>query len=193
MGLTIQLTDARIGIETTPSRLEMQSQAARLELNRKNIQLNIHTELPRVEIDQSSAFASAGLKNFIEVINEAAQIGYQQVMEYIGKTAEDGDRLAAIELGGNPIADIAERDAFPQREFNGEFSPVSGPQMTAKGMQSFDPDPLNGSDFRNAIQTTVFPSKLSINYTLGQIRIFPAQYSSIKMKYQPGKTIDVHI
>jgi hypothetical protein len=193
MGLTIQLTDARIGIETTPSRLEMQSQAARLELNRKNIQLNIHTELPRVEIDQSSAFASAGLKNFIEVTNEAAQRGYQQVMEFIGKTAEDGDRLAAIELGGNPLADIAERDAFPECEFNGEFTPIGTPEMTVKGTQSFDPDPLNGPDFRNAIQTTFLPSNLSINYAPGQIRIFPAQYSSMKMKYQSGKTIDVHI
>ncbi len=53
-------------------------------------------------------------------------------MNYIGKTAEDGDRLAAIELGGSPIADMAERDAFPEKTFGTEITPYAGPKVDVK-------------------------------------------------------------
>ena len=42
---------------------------------------------------------------------EAAERGRMQALRYIAKCADDGDRLAAIERGGNPIAEIAFRDS----------------------------------------------------------------------------------
>ena len=59
-----------------------------------------------------NAFQSTGLKSFIELAGEGARLGFRQSMQYIAKTASDGDRLAAIEKGGSPICDIAERDAW---------------------------------------------------------------------------------
>ncbi|NSW90063.1 MAG: hypothetical protein HPY74_05130 [Firmicutes bacterium] len=85
-----------------------------------------------LEIDQYEAFASVGYKNTMDLLRESAQRAYQHVMEYIGKTAEDGDRLAAIELGGNPLADIAERDAFPEKEFGIDFIPKARPKYDVK-------------------------------------------------------------
>jgi len=69
-----------------------------------------------LEIDQYPVFAGLGYKSSIDLVKEVVQKAYQHVIEYIGKTASDGDRLAAIELGGSPIADIAERDAYPEKE-----------------------------------------------------------------------------
>lgn len=85
-----------------------------------------------LEIDQREAFFSIGRKSNLDVVRESAEITYKHVMEYIGRTAEDGDRFAAIELGGNPIADIAERDSFPEKEFVIDAIPRVGPRFDVK-------------------------------------------------------------
>jgi hypothetical protein len=51
-------------------------------------------------------------ERFMSLSLESAWRGHQQALEYIAKCAEDGDMLAAIERGGNPIAEIALRDSF---------------------------------------------------------------------------------
>ena len=99
-------------------------------MKRQQPQLNIDTEPVRVHIDQYECFAELGYINFFDIARIQKQKGYQRVMEYIARTARDGDRLAAIELGGNPIADIAEEKSnstpegepvklpFPRPRFN---------------------------------------------------------------------------
>jgi len=85
-----------------------------------------------LEIDQSEAFASAGYKNMLDLFRESAQYARQHALEYIGKVAEDGDRFAAIELGGNPIAEMAESDAYPEKEFVIDYIPKVGPRFDVK-------------------------------------------------------------
>lgn len=192
MGLVINQTYAQIGIETTPGRLAIQTQDAKLELHQKHAKVNIHTELPKVEIDQYECFASAGLKGIRDLTKEITDRAYQQVMEYIGKIAEDGDRLAAIEKGGNPIADIAERDAYPEHEFGYATIPTASPKFTVKGGVKFDPEP-NGQGITNGVEGKYSPGDVSISYTPAQVRTYMKQYASISIRYQPDHKIDTHV
>jgi len=113
MGIAINQTFARIGIERTPSRLEIESKNARLEFHRRPDRISMQTQMPRIEIEPSDRFVLSDLKRLAELNRDIVQQAYHSVMEYIGKIASDGDMLAAIEKGGEPIADIAERDAYP--------------------------------------------------------------------------------
>lgn len=192
MGLSISQTFARIGIETTPGRMEIQTRAASLDIQHKDIQLNIHTELPKVIIDQHDAFSSAGLKGNMEIVADAAQRGYQQLLDYIGKTAEDGEALAAIENGGNPIADIAFRDSFTEHEFGIDYIPKVGPKIDVTGSISFNPDHVNGIGMRNGVVINVTPGSVNVNYTPSKLKIFMAQYPSIHISYT-GKKVDIYI
>ncbi len=191
MGLTINQTYAAIGIDTTPSRLDINTEKARLQLHQKFAKVNIHTELPRVEIDQYEAFASAGLKGNSDLTKEAADRGYQQAMEYINKTSQDGYRLSAIEKGGNPIADIAVRDAYPTHEFGLDFIPKVGPKITVKGKVQFDAE-KNSEGVDNGVSGTFIPGSVNINYTPGQVNVYIKQYNSISINYT-GTNIDSHI
>ena len=85
-----------------------------------------------LEIDQYPVFEGLGYKSTIDLLRESSQRAYQHVMEYIGKTSADGDRLAAIELGGTPLADIAERDAFPEKDLSIGAAPGVGPKFDVK-------------------------------------------------------------
>ncbi|MCR4435069.1 MAG: DUF6470 family protein [Clostridiales bacterium] len=193
MGIIITQTHARIGIETTPGHMEMRCRAAKLQIHQEQARVNIHTELPKVQIDQHDAFASSGLKNFLELAREAAGRGYQQVMEFIGKTAEDGDRLAAIEKGGSPLADIAERDAYPEHEFGMVTMPATGPKFDVKGGEVIIEPERNGGSGLNGVEIKFIPGGVSYSYTPAQVRIYMKQYASIRFRYEPGNKVDRYI
>ena len=163
--------------------MEIETRNARLEFKQKHAKVNIETELPRVLIDQYECFASAGLKSPFDLTREAAQRGYQQAMEYIGKYAQDGDTLAAIEQGGYPIADIVVRDAYPEHIFDIDFIPKARPKITVTGGIKYDAE-KNSQGINNGVEGTYTPGYASINYTPAKVSIYMEQYNSIKFGYQ---------
>lgn len=191
MGLTMTRTDARLGMETTPGKYNMESRRASLELHQKQAKVNIKTELPKVLIDQYECFAEAGLKNSADLSKEQSELAYQQVMEFIEKTAEDGDQLAKIELGGTPIADIAERDAFPEKEFGLAFIPSTGPKFDVTG--SLDIEAVrNWEGVNNGVEINYQPAQLDTNYTPSVLRIYMQSYPSLNISYQ-GRNVDTYV
>jgi len=192
MSLVINQTQAKIGIERIPGRLDMQTQNPRLELHQKHAKVNIKTEPVKIEINQYKAFANAGLKNFQDLTKEAAQLGYQQAMEFIGKTAADGRMLAAIENGGNPLIDIAVRDAFPQKEFRNMHVPKAGPEFSVSGgTVSIEPEP-NGEGIHNGVEGKYTPGDVIYSFTPTQVNIYMKQYNSISFEYRDSK-VDIYI
>lgn len=190
MGLSIHTTNIELGIERTPSSLKIETQNARLEQHQKHAKVNIRTEKPRVLIDQYECFAEAGLKNNYDFIKEAAQLGYRQVMDFIGKTAQDGYTLAAIEKGGNPIAAIAARDAFPQKEFGLAFIPQSRPRIDVIGSVDIQWD-RNWEGANTGVDGTYTPGNVSFNFQPAKLDIYVKQYPSVDIRYE--KSIDVSI
>ena len=188
MALEISQTYAKIGMETSPLKLEMQTQQARLQLHQKHAKVKLETEPVLVEISQYEAFASAGLKNNFDRARDIAQQAYQQVMEYIGKTAEDGGRFAAIEKGGNPIADIAVRDAYPVHEFGLGTIPKVGPRFNVR-MGSVKIEPERNGD---GVEGAYLPGRLEFNVTPSEVNIFMRQYADINIKYIPDQKIDTY-
>jgi len=193
MGITISQTYAKIGVETTPGRLEIESSRASLDISREQARISIHNERPIIEIDQYEAFASAGLKNSFDLLLSAKQEAYRNLLDYIGKTAADGDRFAAIEKGGNPIAEIAERDAFPEHEFVMDFIPKTGPRFNVRAWTvEIDPGVINEPGIRNGVRTSFSPGKVNINYTPAAVNLYVAQKASIKINYQASNRIDAY-
>lgn len=191
MALNISTTDIQLAYEHIPSHLSIQTSNARLELHQKQAKVNIETELPRVLIDQYECFASAGLKNNYDLMSEIVQRAKQNVLEFIGKTAEDGKLLAAIEKGGNPIAYIAKRDASPEHEFILDFIPKARPKIDVTGEIRFFPE-RNSEGINNGVEGNYIPGGISIDYTPAKININVLQYPSVGIKYL-GNSIDTTI
>lgn len=191
MAMEIRTSPAIINYETINARLEFQSETARLEFRQQHAKINIHTELPRVLIDQYECFASAGLKNMTDLTREIAERAKQHVLEYIGKTAGDGTRLAAIERRGNPIRDIVLRDAYPIHEFGLDFIPKARPKIDVTGSQKFE---LEGSSegYMDFVQETYTPAILNLNYFPGKVEYSMKQYASIQIQYT-GNNVDTAI
>ena len=118
-------------------------------------------------------------------MQEAAYLGMQQAMEYIAKVASDGDVLAAIENGGNPIAYFAERDAYPEKEFNMVTMPRSRPRFEVIGDIRFNVQP-------GGVRYDVEPGEMEIEATRPEIDIYLRQKPFVKFEYV-GKNLDFRI
>jgi len=181
MGLEISTTPARLSIETTASQLSVRTRKASLELAHTQAKVNVHTELPRVIIDQYECFATSGLMGPVDLTRQAAQRAMQQAITYTAKVAGDGDSMAAIENPIDPMPDIVERDAFPEHEFGLDYMPKARPVITVTGGVWISIEGEAGAS--NGIHGRYTPGRVSIDYTPAQVRIRMAQYPSIKMKY----------
>jgi len=193
MGLVINKINAVIDIQRTPSKMEIKTTKAKLLLHQEHARLNMHTEMPKIEIDQSEAFASAGLKSVSELIKEATLRGYQNAGEYISKVAGDGDILAQIENGGMPLIDMAERDAYPEHEFGFDYIPKVGPRFKfTRGYVEIEHNKNFGIGNINGVKGEYIPGNIKFNYTPSVVRLYLKQYPSISFKYT-GANVDTYI
>lgn len=194
MGLVIEQTYGRIGIETTPGSFDIKTVNARLDLQRIVTNVNPHFEPARIRIDQHDAFASAGLKTAADMSREAAQAGQANLLDFISKTAQDGKRYAAIENPGDAIAEIARRDTYKDHVFGIVLMPSVRPKITVEGgTLTFDPDPINALGMRNGMSGDYQRGYVECGYTPGQVRTYMRQYASISMKYQPDNSVDLQL
>ena len=190
MGLSIRTTNIQLGIERIPSRLQMETRIAKLELHQKHAKVNITSEKPKVIIDQYQCFAEAGLKNNGDFIREAAQRGYQQVMDYIGQTAQDGNSLAAIEKGGNPIAAIAARKFSPEKSFGLAFIPQSRPKIDVTGRLDIQWD-RNWEGVNTGVEGKYIPGYAKMDFEPARINIYVKQYPLVEIKYENNVDLSI--
>jgi len=102
-------------------------------------------EMPRLIIDQSQCFKECGLKNFSDVTREGAELGQRRALEYMGEIAEQGNRMAHIELNRPVIAEIALEKAMKEvKDFNITFIPQSRPTFDVQVEVSSDWRPTTG-------------------------------------------------
>lgn len=185
MPLKIQSTTARIAIETQKAKMYIDNKAPLLTHQREDTKLQVRTEKPKVLIDQYECFAAVGFKNPLDLARDEAQRAYQQVLQFIAETAQDGDRLAQIHKGGNPVIDIAVRKSLRQAQIDvGEF-PVPQPKFDVVGSVNVDWIPGN----------LTFDSELhpvSYEVTPHKVNIYLEQKNSIDIEYV-GSNLDRRI
>ncbi|MFZ5353328.1 MAG: DUF6470 family protein [Bacillota bacterium] len=125
--IRIQKVDAQISISTNNAKLYINQQPADFDLRQKHLKIEMHTEQIRVQIDQRQCFNESGLKSNDALLREATAMGRQAALEAIGRIASEGTMLAAIEKGGNPIAEIAFNNTHKQESYTIDSMPKSRP------------------------------------------------------------------
>ncbi|WZL73737.1 DUF6470 family protein [Clostridiaceae bacterium 35-E11] len=186
MDLRITATPALINIKTTPGKLQIKQPQADINSQIQPPKVQIHSEQAKVAIDQSQCFAESGLKSVFQLGKEWAAQGIQQAFQGIGRIAAQGDELAAIETGGNPISKQALENAFLmyEKNFNIGLMPKSRPKIEFTG-GTVDIKVIPGE-----IRQNVKINKPQIQYTRGNVEVYLKQKNSIKIEYV-GRRLNV--
>lgn len=177
--LQIRSTPALIGIQSTLGRQSIQQPKADVNMNIEHPKVEITSDLPRVQIDQYQCFAEAGLKNFLDLTKEAAQLGKQAAMLGIDRRTRQGKELANIQNKSNPIPKQAEENAFElfNKEFGFGIVPKSRPRIDVIEGRA------NIQVREGKVNMDVQINKPIIDYTRGKVDIYLRQKNSIDIQY----------
>ena len=183
VSLEIRTTWTQLGMRTTPSVLEIRQPRGELALKQQKTEMVIEQEPVQVLIDQSRCFAECGIKNTLEMAEEAAQLGRECTAEYTGQMAEEGEQLARLEdtkedLIGEQALQRMERTN--DREWNIAFVPQSQPEFEVTGSFKLDWRVQKG-----LFQFT--PRYPQINGQPGKLEIYVQQYGKVEIRYLDQK------
>ncbi|MCL6577620.1 DUF6470 family protein [Kyrpidia sp.] len=180
-------TFASIGLNRIPERLVITSPPA---------ELNMHQEMPRaliewipgrLEIDQSEAFAQAGLMPVGEWMRQQVDEARQAVLEAIGEIAQWGDRFSHIEQGGNPIVDWARR--YEDRRVETNFALV--PQPLSVHFQ-YTPGRVIIQVQPGRVVVDPVIHRPEITFSPGEVQVYMQRYPSLRIipPPLPGVLVD---
>lgn len=182
-----------IQINTHPSILGWDVQKAKLEqsgngvnvlsLESNNPVLEMETQHPKIQIDQSQSFEEAGLKGIKAFMDDAVSYGRQIVSQGVVRIVDQGNGYIEIQSGYDPIPDQAEYNAYGmfEKEFNYSAIPQSRPAISLnKGQVTYNFRPGNVSNHSTE-------SKVEMNYTPWQVSFHMKQYNSINFRYEPSQ------
>lgn len=185
MSLRIDHTYGRIGVEVQNSKLEIKNIQAKLERQQTHVQVEIKSDLPRVWIDQHECWATAGLKNNAEILQEAAANAHQQALAYTAQKAQEGDMLANTPYNKGAIASIARSNSYHENIYDIDLIPKARPSIEVTGGVNIN--------FREAqINTDFIEGKAEISATNPYIRFYEEQKANLEISYI-GENIDVMV
>lgn len=155
----------KLGLDIQKPVQEIKQPKAELNMTQEAAILEIHSPQGKLSIDTSEAQANLDLRSPRRRIQDNADYGYQKCLEAIAQISMEGDRLAAIENKGNPIADLAFEDS----------GIYQGKEIIAAGSLVGD-----GIEIRYEAQKPV------INVTVRGVHMDPEIKKPI-LNYTPGK------
>lgn len=188
MALEIRTQPAILAYNISKPVQSIEQPRAQVQGSVTQAQTRVEATLPKIQIDQTQAFNESGLKNIEAFSAEYVSLAKQKMLESVGRIAEQGNQLAAIENGGNPIADQALYNAFDQfyHEFGMVTMPRSGPDITLIRGQ------VNTTVTEGQLTGRIVAQKPRIEYQAGKVERYMQQYNSISIKYV-GDKLDLQV
>ncbi|MEH7342625.1 DUF6470 family protein [Bacillus sp. JJ1532] len=185
--IQIHATSAKLGIQKTPTTIQMRQPMADMTMRQPHAQIDYQQRDTTIQIDQSEAFADAGLKPISRHIREWAEKGKQQALKATATIAQQGDQMMKIEQGGLVIPQIAKTNSEdPIREFNIGFMPSSASKVRIH--YSSGKFQMDVKQQKPIIK--IKPNQPVINVNPGKTNIYLKQKSSISFSV-PGLNVDL--
>jgi hypothetical protein len=167
---------ARIGIDADPSKLEMRQPKALLEIRTERPRLDIESPKGQLSIDQTKAWDALALGGHLKTSDRIYGENKRITLDAIGRIVQDGNRLAAIHLPTNAIADLAE-------ERSSESVPwiIVGPAAFDNVDIQYVARKPRFEPIRGTVSIDTSPNRPEINFTRGNLDIHMLQYNKVEI------------
>jgi hypothetical protein len=174
--IRLDIQSGRIGIDVQRGQWDIRQPKADMEMHTTPLTMEIRSPQGELQIDQSSAWDALGMGSHTTFMNRIYSESKNIALQGIASIVEKGNRLAAIEKGGNPIADFATERAFEPSRMNylGEASYDNVELDYTAHKVEIDVNPGN-------VDIQITPHQVEINYTPGKVSIYMQQYPKVEM------------
>lgn len=167
---------AKLGMDSEPGQQDIRQPPATLEMSTTPLRMEITYRNPDIEIDQSRAWAALGLGGILEAMTRIHARAREVGLDGIARIVENGNRMAAIHLHTNAIADIAEEQAFEFYEFD-YVGPASVDNVDIHITTHKPEIEFTGG----TLEIDAHPHKPIINYDRGKLDIYMLQYPKVEI------------
>lgn len=183
--IRLQSTFIKLDLNIEKPIQDIQQPQADVSIKQIPAEMEIDHTPSKLEMDSYEARADLDLKSSRRRSEDAAQEGYQALLEGIARMSQQGDMMMRIQDNKNAIADIArENGTNPICDFNIAFLPRPG-----SFKMSYDPGSLKINWNTHKPEIEVKPQKAITNYTPGKVSGYIDTWNSLKIDYT-GITID---
>lgn len=178
--LELHNTFAKLGIEQRNATIHIRQPQADMSYNQPQPEVKMHKTKGKLTIDQTEAFADAGLKHPFRMTKEQFSRSKQKVLQSIGAKASEGDQLMKIEHQGlSVIPQIAKNKSEPpMKEFNIGFVPES----TSKVKIHYQPSEIKIDVNLENFKLHVKPNKPIIKFNQGDLQIYLKQKANLRIQ-----------
>lgn len=187
--LDIQFSFGRLGIEYKRGNMEIKKDMmGGFELEKRAPELDINVEFPGIErIDLKAPFSEIGLADMPTLARQWYYEAKDLTWQAIEKIVQEGDALGAIERGIS-IADLAEQNAFPERDYNVDLIPKTPPKVY------FRKGNVDVSLKEGFVNVSVNPFPVDISYEYARVRPYLEKPPYIKITaVKVGEYMDVRV
>lgn len=174
--IQISTVNGQIGISKDPTTVQMRQPMADMKMRQPHADVKYIQRDAKINIDQTEAFADAGLKHISRHIREWAEKGKQQVSKATATIASQGDQMMKIENKGSVIPQIAKTNSEdPMRDINIAFIPSS----VSKVKINYTPGEFKVNAQPKEVEIEIKPNKPVIKVNPGNTNIYLKQKSAI--------------
>ena len=168
MSMELKINKARYEIVNANATFEMTREKGGLQMQMKPAKLNI---------DTVEAKYSAGIKSAMRSVEDSAKKGIRAAYEATARYAEEGNLMLDINFMDNPIPEIAMRKFLSDVDFNIEFIPRTGPDISWEAGELSINFRMDKLDFDWNIE------RPQINFIPGSIEFIINEYPRVEINY----------
>ncbi|MDQ6422504.1 DUF6470 family protein [Paenibacillus sp. LHD-117] len=174
--IQINLTHASLSIDADIGRQHLEQPKAKVDMEQVRPDQQFRTTAGRLEINQDRVWDALGLGNNLETMNKIYSMAKDIALQGIARIVEKGDQMAAIHLGGNPIAQMARewQRTFPEYDFRGEASFDNIDMEYIPGELTIDTTP-------GRVNLNVQVNKPIHEYERGKLDIYMNRYPKVEI------------
>ncbi|MCM3493479.1 DUF6470 family protein [Paenibacillus sp. FSL K6-1566] len=162
--IQIQQGYSQIGIETVRAQQSIEQPRPSINMDKQYGLLEMEQTIAGLEIDSRKAWSALGKARFEEITDRIAQSSLQISMHNIAEIARNGDRMMAVQEGGNVFAEVARDNIFNDR-----------PRVELAGEPGYD-----------NVDIIFIPGQVHTNYKPGGVTFNPETFNPV-IDYYPGK------
>lgn len=167
---------AKLGFDADLGQQSIRQPRATFELTTTSPKLNMQSPRGELDIDQSKAWDALGKGDALQFMSRIYARAQSLGLEGIGRIAEKGNRLAAIHLGGNPIADMAREEAFRTFPFQ-YYGPASYDNVDI----SYRANKLSIELEQGAVNLHAQMNPPEMDYIRGKLKFYMIQHGNVKI------------
>lgn len=177
--IRLQQTIAQLGMEIQKPVQDIRQPQADLNMQQVAAVVEIQNSPGILTIDTSEGQANIDLRGPLRRTRDYADFGRQRTFEAIAQISYNGDRLAAIENKGNPIADIAHEQSgiYENTDIIADHSGGDGIKM------NYQPQPVQISVQPGGVKMNPQINPPELNYTRGKVEGYIRVKNSLSIDF----------